>query len=294
MDYELFHDESNISGYWHGILLVPSQMKQDIYELCEKSRKNVKYSHKVSFKNVRGKGKIYDLSSCWLSLAIGFMRSQPGHDNLYANIGHQDLIRLSDSSLGVKFILFIERDNHKNMLRYPDHASKIETSFRFALKGGLHYLFSKNNPVNVTRIHFDGHEHYHRSIDRGRIINRIEGLRNYCSIDSSEDIIDDRSSDHEKDNSQDYIDCQLIQLTDLVIGAFRAGFGYYKNRYQWKLSHFARKLINKYSKGFARMRNSRWDHSFCMSQCYLENDNWCFMEIESEEVSNKWQLQLHL
>lgn len=286
MNYEIYHDESNIQGYWHGMLLVPDGIKNELIQLCERSRRENRYYHKLSFKNVRKYGQVYRVASTWLSIAMGFLRSVPGNDKCWVTFRNNNYLELNKQNIGLKFILFIERDDHQKMFNYPDKTSKIETSCRIGLKGGLHYLFSDSNPVHITKIHFDGHEHYHRHLDQNRIINRMNGLREYCSIQSNDFLIDDRSSDHSSTNSQDYGDCQLLQFTDLLIGSFRSALGYYQNKYQWYLSNYAMLLIKRHLKGYARMKNSRWFHSFCMSQCYLEDNSWHFEDIDFKEGQN--------
>jgi hypothetical protein len=168
------------------------------------------------------------------------------------------------------------------MTGHKDNASKIETTFRFGLKGGLHFLGSNEEPISIEKIHFDGYEHHHRHIDRARIIDRLDGLREYCHISSRPDLIDDRRSDHNDSASQEYDDCQFLQLTDLLIGCFRTSFGYAEKDVHKQLAlPVKRRLVNEYNKGFARMRNSRWFNSFTLSQCYLDdNGQWKFEGIE--------------
>jgi len=55
MDYELFHDESNIAGYWHGILLVPVEKKTNLVNLLDLSRKESSYKESLSIKKVKKK-----------------------------------------------------------------------------------------------------------------------------------------------------------------------------------------------------------------------------------------------
>ena len=129
-------------------------------------------------------------------------------------------------------------------------------------------------------MHFDGYEHYARHIDKSRIVGRLHGLRKYCSISERDDLIDDRSSDHRKINAQDYDDCQLLQLTDLLIGSFRTVLGEKTRDIHSKLAYPIKQMVVRYRKGYARMRNSRWFDSFCMSQCHLDDGSWKFETIE--------------
>lgn len=295
--YELYHDESARNGYWHGMLLVPVCQKEALVSYLEAARAEVGYPHKISFKKINRPGAKRDLAEAWLSIALGFMRSESKHIRYYYYTGARGEREkahhlLDEQACGLKFIIFRERDNHAEMLHYPDETSKVETSFRFGFKGGLHYLFSSENPVCVTRFHFDGYLHQGRHIDRQRVVARLSGLRGYCGVADQADLIDDRASDPNAQDSQPYGDCQLLQLTDLLIGSFRAAFGYYSNQSQWLLARYARTLVDRYKQGLPRMRSSRWNRAFCMSQCHLEEGSWRFETINLMEEEGVTQLPL--
>lgn len=295
--YELYHDESTKEGYWHGMLLVPIEKKEALINCLVTARTQVGYTHKISFKKINRAGAKYDLANAWLSIAVGFLRSSPKGLPYYYCTGEKNADgicyqKLDESASGVRFILFRERENHEDMLHYPDETSKIETSFRMGFKGGLHFLFSYSQPARITRLHFDGFQHHGRHMDKQRVVDRLTGLREYCCIESKDDLIDDRGSDPGKDGSQDFDDCQLLQLTDLLIGSFRSAFGYYSNESQWKLAKYARTLINRYIKGSSRMEQSRWNHAFCLSQCYLADEKWQFETIELLELQGVSQPKL--
>jgi hypothetical protein len=201
MDYELYHDESLEGGYWHGMLLVPAWNKREFVDLLILARNNSHYSKKLGIKKVEGKGRIYNCSSAWTQIGVACLRSKTKGKSEPVFLGACEKGKLQYGPVnlyGMKFILFRERDCHKELTGYSDHASKIETTFRFGLKGGLHFLGSYENPIHITKIHFDGHQHYYRHLDRDRIINRIDGLREYCSFSTDSNLIDDRQSDHEK------------------------------------------------------------------------------------------------
>lgn len=292
MDYELYHDESLEGGYWHGMLLVPVWNKKEFSDLLVIARNNARYSEKIGIKKVERKGFIYDCASAWTQIGVASMRSSTKGKTEPVFLGAREKGKLQYGQVslyGMKFILFCERDSHKKLTGYNDHASKIETTFRFGIKGGLHFLGSDENPIGITKIHFDGHEHHRRHIDRGRIVDRIDGLRNYCSISQRSDLIDDRHSNHKKPDSQDFEDCQFLQLTDILIGCFRTSLGYKTRDIHSELAKPVHYLINKYHEGFPRMRNSRWFNSFVISQCYLEDGQWHFEGIQKNQSSIKQQ-----
>lgn len=304
MDYELYHDESQEYGYWHGILLVPLTTKEFILNHLKQIRDHTGYTYPLSFKNIKKFNKVFDCAEAWLDFAIGSLITKFSPNFPY-QVFTGEKIRgrkqytifdylVNSSPLGAKFILFRDRDKFKYMKAAMGYGVKMETSFRIGLTGGLHYLFSEVDPVRVVKMHFDGYEHYGRGIDQIRIINRIKGLRDYCKFEDSY-IVDDRSSDHEKQKCQDHKDCQLLQLSDLLIGSFRTAFGFLgqgKREEQKALAEPVKELIKRYQQGYARMKNSRWRNSFCMSESFIEDDTWQFRDIEFKASSKDQQLPL--
>lgn len=188
--------------------------------------------------------------------------------------------------IGIKFILFRVKDGHSKMLGHRDHASKVETTFRMGLKGGLHFLGSNESSIHINKIHFDGHEHLKRNIDKDRLIGRIYGLRPYCSFEEG-NIIDDRTSKHDDSDAQDYEDCQLLQFADILVGSFRSSFGFSGNDLHKELAIPIGNLVKKYNQGLTRMKNSRWNGALCMSECKLTDDRWTFGRIEHIEDANR-------
>lgn len=301
MDYEIYHDESKEYGYWHGILLVPTVTKPLIINHLKQVRAYVGYEHPLRFTKIDAINRVFNCAEAWLDFAIGSMitkfRSKDPHQictgekvqgkKQYAIF--DNLVKRN--SLGVKFILFRDRDQFKNMYDSLDYGSKVETSFRIGVKGGLHYLFSEDNHARIMKIHFDGHEHHGRNIDSERIVDRLKGLRDYCQfIENCQ--IEDGSSDHREEESQKYDDCQLLQLTDLFIGSFRTAFGFWgqgKIQEQGVLAKPVKELVRRYKKGYARMQNSRWCSSFYISESFIENDKWQFQDLEYAESQEKRQ-----
>jgi hypothetical protein len=278
------------------MLLVPSSAKQWILERLEIARSNAQYFDPIGIKGVRKENRVFDCAKAWLTICIASMRSKSGGNPVPIYLGkiisEGPKFESVRDAFGAKFILFREKDAHQSMTMYPDHASKIETTFRVALKGGLHFLGSDEDEIWINRIHFDGYEHYRRNIDRSRVVGRLKSLREYCHIPNVPDLIDDNSSDHRRGNSQEYDECQLLQLTDLLLGAFRTVLIGTTSHPHSRLAYPVESLILRYQKGYARMRNSRWWSSFCMSQCHLEDGTWVFETMEYQPNYSHVQLPL--
>lgn len=288
MDYELYHDESKEAGYWHGIFLIPVIAKEKLCNLLMEIRKQIKYSSALGIKNIRKRNKIFSCARSWIQVGATALIQQKFLKNenpIYVKRSFdgkvkKDVILYLNNPIKAKFILFREKDNHKKMDSYRDYGSKVETTFRIGLKGGMHFLGDDDEPINIVSMHFDGHEHYRRNISKDRIINRMIGLRSYCSFDK-DILIDDKTSNHNKNNCQNYLDCQILQLTDLLVGSFRTVLGKQTNVLHSELACPVENIIKKYQQGYARMKNSRWYRGFCMSQCYIDDNGFVFEEIKT-------------
>jgi len=300
MDYELYHDESKVEGYWHAILLVPVAKKQLLLQLLSQARQNTHYIEPLGIKKIKRCNRIYDCADSWVQIGVAALMSQtktqPYPIFLGSNIVGQKHYSLFNIVVGAKFILFKNRDNLEEMTGHLDYGSKVETTFRIGLKGGLHLLGNQSEGIHITRMHFDGYAHYQRHLDHDRIIERLKGLRDYCSISTAADVIDDRSGNHKKAECQEYDDCQILQLTDLLIGCFRTVLTPVTKTKEIhrKLAQPVKNIVDRYQQGSARMWNSRWRNSFCMSQCYLESGSWEYEEIECIEAREGQQLSLEL
>jgi len=287
MDYELYHDESKVDGFWHAMLLVPIEKKQVLFQLLSQARQNTHYMKPLSIKKVKKYGRIYSCSDCWVQSGVAALMSRIKNQScpifLGSIIGSQKYYSQFKEVTGAKFILLKYLDNLEEMTGHLDYGSKVETTFRIGLKGGLHLLGSQSERIHIIRMHFDGHKHYHRRLSYDRIINKLQGgLRDYCSISTAPNVIDDRSSNHEKPECQEYDDCQMLQLTDLLLGCFRTVLTPVTKTKEIhrNLAQPVREVVDRYQQGSARMWNSRWRNSFCMSQCYLESGSWKYGEIE--------------
>ncbi len=272
------------------MLLVPVSKKTALVEHLELARQHTNYRQPVSLKRIRGPGSVFDCADAWIQIGVASLMSNPKNWTYPIFLGKREPRRRKQYSLfkdfvGAKFIVFCERDLLSSMIAHPDRTSKVETTFRIGMKGGLHFLGSDENPIRIEKIHFDGYLHHHRHINSSRIVGRLTGLRSYCSISSRRDLIDDRTGNHKKPDCQPYEDCQLLQLTDLLIGSFRVALIINPKPLHRKLAYPVRQLVQRYRKGYARMKNSRWFKSFCISRCYLASGNWRYDTFEYTEVN---------
>lgn len=297
MEYDLYHDESQEEGYWHGMLLVSRPTRDTFLEYLNLIRNETGYHHPVTLKKLNTKGFRFNCIRAWIQLSAGALMQYFKNEPFPVLVGrrkysveerkpyasYKKLLRIdsNDKIIGAKFILFKERDSHSKMGDlYPDFASKIETTFGFGLKGGMHWLGTEKTPIRIRSIHFDGHKHYGRNIDQERIMKRISGLRDYCSFED-EIKINDKTGKHNVEDCQHYDDCQFLQLTDLLVGSFRTILGSAKNSIQKEVAHPIKELIGKWQDGLARMKNSRWFEGFWMSECWLDGDRWSFEDFRS-------------
>lgn len=280
--YEAYYDESKEGGYWHGILFIPIEQKVKIYSYLKTERERVKYQGRFSYKDIRGFGQKYKLAMAWLSLAIGFLRTNAGSKS-YSYVAWSDNerffkpIALTLDCFGAKFILFHVADDHRNMIYSKDKTEKIETTFRMSLKGGLHFFGDPLNVIHLEQIHFDGHEHYGRQVDEKTVIGKLkQQLRCYCTISDSEHILDTRSSNPMKPEHQDLIDCEFLCLTDLLIGSFRCAITNNSSSGKNSLTGPAQQILDRLEKGQSRMQNSRWNNSFCLRRGFICDNEWVF------------------
>ena len=205
---------------------------------------------------------------------------------------YRELLHIGQA-LELKLTVFRERDDHKLLAPSLDYGAKVETTFRMGFKGGLHFLFDSDHPITVCSIHFDGHEHHKRHIDRNRIIGMLKpDLRPYCQI--PDDIpVDDRHKLNRQADDTSHDDYQFLQMADLLIGSFRTFLGDKKSDAQAQVADPVKQLVEKWKAGPARMKNSRWHRAFCISECYLENGQWQFGPLPAKDETNQAELVFH-
>jgi len=68
MEYDLYHDESQEGGYWHGILLIPRINRNIFLNHLERVREETKYGHIITLKGLKNKGSRFNCTRAWLQL----------------------------------------------------------------------------------------------------------------------------------------------------------------------------------------------------------------------------------
>jgi len=284
-DYDVYHDESQIAGYWHGILFVPRATRQHLLELLENVRRNTGRTDPISLKQLdKTSGPFYRCISCWVQIGVSAMLQRFKRKHCAVPTGQAG--RASEfapftSIIGARFILFRVVDGLNSLTLCADHASRVETTFRMAFKGGLS-LFSSVEELNVQSLHFDGYKHYGRRLDLNRILRDMP----QDSYEIPEDIsLDDASSDHRKEDCQSYDDCQLLQLADLLVSGFRTVLGEATQEAHQQACRPLLELADKWNRGRTGFSNSRWYLGFCISEASITDGQWQFRPIDNPKAN---------
>lgn len=291
-EYEVYHDESKVDGYWHSFIYIPINKKEEIVDYLLNVKNNINSNiGDVSFKDIKNRHKTHHdkprLIRYWLSYIIAGLQQQKKSKFAMAYISlNQGIVDLLDY-LNIRIVILKVRDSHGDMFETMSELEKIETTMRIGLKGGLHYLFSEEK-VEVKNFYVDGDEHYHilygRSLDEIRIIKRLQNeLKDNIKLSNECDIVPIAKNDH----SPNHPDRMLIQIADITLGAFRYLHQNAKGKNDLKdwMTEPCLNLINKDLENPARMRESRFYKGFSLSEAYIENNEWCFFQLNKKKVS---------
>lgn len=284
-EYDIYHDESQIAGYWHGILFVPRDSRQRLLNLLAGIRSNTDRHHPISLKNLeKASGKLHRCVSCWTQIGVAALL-QDFKGRAYSistgKEGQWGQYCQFTELVGARFILFRIRGGLGSLNLCPDYAARVETTFRMAFKGGLTMFSRQGDELCIRSLHFDGHKHYKRRLDLSRILRNMgnppQGVRIHSGV-----VLDDDSSDHRQQNCQPYDDCQLLQLTDLLVSGFRTVLAESTSDAQRLACAPLAELASKWDRGPKGFKNSRWFKGFCISEGFIENGEWQFGPIKPD------------
>lgn len=185
--------------------------------------------------------------------------------------------------IGARFVLFRVREGLDSLDLCHDYTARVETTFRMAFKGGLAMFSREGDELCLRSLHFDGHKHYHRRLDLRRILKGIGNPPTRVQLHDKIELLDD-TSDHREANAQPYDDCQLLQLTDILVSGFRTILADADAaEAQKQVSRPLSELADKWNRGRKGFRNSRWSKGFCISEGRIENGQWQFGTIDPED-----------
>lgn len=317
----IYHDETreipktNLKG--HVLFFVPIKIKlEDELPLFKKTvseifpkimlvdrilqyRKQYNCDGKLHFTDISGKkwGKYdrayYDIAS----VAIDALRSKR---SVFFKIPLRCKLAIIFYPKGTDRYIYGGTSINEKELRHD------ETLLRILLKGACHYLYNENNKVRVIKIIADG-EPGIRHFDEKRIIWRLlfrendkeAPLREYVSLDSN-CTIEHLQSDHKKHDiySEDYIDANLLQIADLLLGsAIRSCFtGKFENKTIPEFGDLCskkdvistpfREMIEKKKIRGSNFINSGHYRSFTLTKVEFSSKHIIFQELEPLRILN--------
>lgn len=293
--YDIYHDESKKEAYWHGFLFVPRTNRQYLLELLMKARDNACWQSKISFKDIgnrqgRGSPKT-TLVKSWLSLGLATLQQQKFFSlpTPFFLGGTPPQYEFLAKPIKCKFVIFKEKNKHRNMFGGMSGLECIETTFRMGIKGGIHKLFDDNKPITIGNVFIDGDEHYIRSFGRSFDVDRslrrfAEEKRPYVSFLRDSKLIPQYSDHGRINNSQNLEDSHLLQLCDLLIGGIRFhSFCPDSRNIKYQIGAPCRFLLGRDTENYARIKQSRFFNGFSLSEAWLDQQAWKFASLKLME-----------
>ena len=293
--YDIYHDESKEEAYWHGFLFVPRKNREYLLSLLKEARENTDYFYPLHYKkikcNKKRNSKKEIIAKSWTTIGIFSLQQQKlnkikpfvylGRNPRKIKPVYKELRNL----IKCKFAIFKEKDRHKKMFFKDDNLRNIEITFRMALKGALHKLFSNENSVTVGNIFIDGDEHYigeyGRNLNMEEILERLQlEKREYVDFLENSKIIPQKSDHRKLKNKQFIEDSYLLQLCDILIGGFRFhSFCPKTNITKYRISELCKNLLKHDQNNFARMKESRYFNGFILNEAWIEDEEWKFCQL---------------
>jgi hypothetical protein len=294
--HDIYHDECKEGGYWHGFLFVPRPTRAELLGLLNRARENTEYQGHLHYVDIGKKAKPhhqkYITTEAWTSIGCNSLQQQKLRK--YPPIvllGRKPAAKIPPeyrpltSLLRCKFVLFRENDNHRGMYEGMSQLQCIETTFRMAIKGGIHKLFNESDPITIGNVFIDGKEQYIGMFGRNFSINRtLQRLarerRDYISFVDGPQLIPQRSDHNLIEQGQDPNDSHLLQLCDVLIGGFRFhSCSGDRNHPRHEMSHHCKLLLEHEQDNSARMAQSRYHNGFSLQQAWIENNEWTFAPL---------------
>lgn len=276
--YEIWHDECKINGYYHGILFVPTDKKEELIFLLKKTRDEHKltYDHDIKFAGSLKKETIGRVISNHLSIFSHIIKTKDnGNTKIYNFNGkakhekdYKHFLEIC-GLFGCRFGFLKIADNMEAMY-FDTYAKKVETTFRFLLKACCHSMFDKDNPIEISKFYFDGDEHHTGKINMSTILKGE--FRDYCKL-SNPIIVDSRQIKKRNDDTK-----LMICFIDNIVGSWRALLeeDNDKNQILYSIKGIHKRV--KEGKIYSNI-NSAWYKSISLSEFYIENNEIKFHDM---------------
>jgi hypothetical protein len=251
-------------------------------------RSNTGRPNPLSLKNIdKATGKLARCTSCWLQVGVAALMQRFKGKRCVLPTGadgpRAEFLPLAQP-IAARFILFRIKGGLESLKLCPDYAAKVETTFRMAFKGGLTMFSNEGDELCIRSLHFDGYRHHKRRLDLQRLLRNVGDPPQRVRIHADIELNDD-CSNHRESSSQPYEDCQLLQLTDILVSGFRTVLIDTDRDAQWEVCQPLSALVEKWNRGRKGFSSSRWYKGFCISEGFLDqNGEWQFgnLKLESE------------
>ncbi len=296
MIYDVYHDESKEEAFWHAFLFIPKASREEILDYLKKARLINDFKGKrLSFKILKSNSS-FNCAKSWLSILVSAFQ-QGKKDKLeyfcfgktkYDRTTHtiSPLLKQFSKPPKCKIAIFHLKHGHRDMEHHHDDLSKIETTFRMGLQGAAHYLFNKENPLEIENIFLDREKHYRigykRDFNKGKVLERLSAnFRDYCLLCPNCKVFGEELREG---------DTLFLDLADIILGTFRFGIlnpycTKYKNEKEQKKSDMCKlflPLVKRLRKGYSRMQNSRFVNFGTFSSAWIENGEWRFENLSQK------------
>lgn len=285
--WDIFYDECKADGYWHCFLFVPKSKVSDLFELISKARESSIFNDTIHYKKISKKTKGETPRIEFVKLLMEILLYIIQQQKIDATIAFkgQETIKHYEK-LGAKIAVFRDLNNES---RRESHQKRVEATFRMGLKGALHYLFHKENPI-IDKIYVDyDDESFQGSFDELNMWQRLQKdeLRSHISYTQDSRIVPFGKSQY----SSDPVIANIMQFVDVVLGSMRnVVIQDYDFAARYKTSEILRPILKRNNEGYARMMNSRYCKGFVLTDAYIEDGEWQFKRIEIESDCDQLEI----
>ncbi|MCB5251390.1 MAG: hypothetical protein RBR69_05815 [Candidatus Cloacimonadaceae bacterium] len=283
--WDVFYDECKADGYWHCFLFIPKNKIVFLDSLIQQARECSNYRDPIHYTNIGRKTKNEDRRVVFIKVLTDILLYIIQQQKLDAVINWNGTTqKINAPYVGARVAILRMLNNHETQ-SIPQKL--IEATFRMAIKGPLHYLFTDEHPI-IDTINVDfSTSSFQNSFDESNLWERVKNELN-------KNITFTPSSSITCISKKDYLpDCpfsQIMQFVDVILGSFRTCV---VQNTEFVARYFAsepiRSLLLKDYKNIARMKNSRYYKGYSLTDAHL-NDQWVFKPIKIENDKNQYDI----